>query len=130
MENPGLVDPSKAAPDTITPEYRRAAYRRHFQGALVGPLKRNRDQLAKQNLELKEKAETILRAQQDLNEANEVLEQRVQERTRELRASNEQLTREIQDRKEARVLDLYRLHPLQVERFEAAGTKDHGLPPR
>ena len=69
----------------------------------AGLLKRNRDQLVKQNLALEEKTKTITRAQQELREANETLELRVQDRTKELSAANEQLTREIQDRKEAQL---------------------------
>ncbi len=66
----------------------------------AGLLKRNRDRLQEQNIELKEKAETIERGEQELREAHDALEKRVKERTKDLVEANLKLTSEIKTRKE------------------------------
>ena len=63
-------------------------------------LKRSRDRLRDQNIELEEKAELLVRTQIELETAREGLERRIQERTGELETMNIELKNEISERRQ------------------------------
>lgn len=77
-----------------------------------GLLKKNRNTLRRQNLELEEKAAEIERTEKELRLAHQELERRVAERTEELENMNSKLIIEIEERK--RVEDALRLSEEKV----------------
>ncbi|MGA2332673.1 MAG: PAS domain S-box protein [Syntrophales bacterium] len=66
----------------------------------AGVLKKNRDKLREQNLDLMEKAATLAAAEQQLRTAHQDLEIRIKERTAELARANEDLESELTARKQ------------------------------
>lgn len=67
----------------------------------AGILKKNRNKLRGQNVELMEKAASLEETEKELRTTQQELESRVEERTTELRDANDRLLREITERKNA-----------------------------
>jgi signal transduction histidine kinase/CheY-like chemotaxis protein len=86
-----------------------------------GLLKKNRDKLREQNLDLMEKAERLEKAEKELRAAHHDLEIRIEKRTAELAKANEDLVRELAERKRLE------LQLLQAEKMEAVGTLAGGI---
>ena len=73
----------------------------YISSLTAGILKKNRNKLREQNVELMEKAASLEEAEKGLRTAHQELESRVEERTTELRDANDRLRREIKERERA-----------------------------
>jgi len=94
----------------------------------AGVLKKNRDKLRRQNLDLEERTKQLELADKDLKEAQYQLEISIKERTKELESANQELRVEMSERKRAEEERVKLEVQLQrAQKMEAIGTLAGGV---